>query len=115
MFVNRRDGWPHAADAIGLTHVQLHGDEGPRSAARSRGARCEGDQGGPGGGGADLRDLDRFHTDFHLLDTAVKGASAAPATWDWSCRASAARKIPLFLAGGLNPDNVVEAIAAVRP
>ena len=41
VFVNAElDEIARAADQIGLTHVQLHGDEGPPSARRSPGARA---------------------------------------------------------------------------
>jgi phosphoribosylanthranilate isomerase len=65
---------------------------------------------------ADLRDLDRFHTDYHLLDTAQAGAYGGTGhTWDWSLVKQRRSKTPFLLAGGLNPDNVAEAIEATRP
>ncbi len=36
-------------------------------------------------------------------------------TADWLLAAELARRAPIFLAGGLNPENVAEAIAQVRP
>ncbi|MEY4167920.1 MAG: N-(5-phosphoribosyl)anthranilate isomerase [Acidobacteriota bacterium] len=36
-------------------------------------------------------------------------------TADWNIAADLARRVDLFLAGGLNPENVVDAIEAVRP
>jgi phosphoribosylanthranilate isomerase len=118
VFVNQPlDEIAGLADALGLTHVQLHGDEGPsfctavhqRTGAKViKAARI--------GGAADLRDLDRFHTDFHLLDTAVKGAYGGTGhTWDWSLLKQRRSKIPFLLAGGLNPENVAEAIEIAHP
>ena len=76
VFVNPTlDEVAHAVDAIGLTHVQLHGDEGPVFAteiARRTGAKVI--KAAPVAGAADLQSLERFRTDFHLLDTAVAGA-----------------------------------------
>ena len=75
VFVNPTlDEVAHAADAIGLTHVQLHGDEGPvvrDEVARRTGAKVI--KAARVAGGADLQALERFRTDFHLLDTAVEG------------------------------------------
>ena len=106
-----------AVDAIGLTHVQLHGDEGPSfcSAVRQRtGARVI--KAVRIGLGYDFRDAERFHTDFHLLDAAVPGTRGGTGrTWDWSLAAERRSKVPAILSGGLTAENVAEGIAAVRP
>src|SRR3954454_877448 len=118
VFVNQPlDEIAGLVDVLGLTHVQLHGDEGPsfctavhqRTGAKViKAARI--------GHAADLRDIDRFHTDYHLLDTAAKGAYGGTGeTWDWSLLKQRRNKIPVILAGGLNPDNVAEAIAQAQP
>jgi phosphoribosylanthranilate isomerase len=113
VFVNPTlDEVAHAVDAIGLTHVQLHGDEGPSfcaAVAQRTGARVI--KAISIASGADIRDLERFHTDFHMLDTG-RGTGQ---TWDWALAAQRHSKIPAILAGGLTPENVGEAIAAVRP
>ncbi len=59
------------SEALGLTMLQLHGDEGPALCAEARrrtGARVikAVQLAGPG----DVRDLERFHVDFHLTDAA---------------------------------------------
>jgi phosphoribosylanthranilate isomerase len=118
VFVNPTlDEVTHAAEAIGLTHVQLHGDEGPSFAnevARRTGAKVI--KAARVSGGSDLQQLERFHTDFHLLDTAVEGMRGGSGrTWDWSLAAQRRSKIPMLLSGGLDADNVAGAIAAVRP
>jgi phosphoribosylanthranilate isomerase len=118
VFVNATlDALVAEVEAIGFTHLQLHGDEGPSfctEAARRTGAKIikaarvetEGD----------IRDLERFRTDFHMLDAAagaLRGGSGK--TWDWSLLATRRSKVPLILSGGLSPDNVADAIAATRP
>jgi phosphoribosylanthranilate isomerase len=118
VFVNPTlDEVARAADAIGLTHLQLHGDEGPAfaaEAARRTGAKVI--KAANVAGAADLQALERFRTDFHLLDTKVEGARGGTGrTWDWSLAAQRRSKVPMILAGGLTPDNVAEAIAAVKP
>jgi phosphoribosylanthranilate isomerase len=114
VFVNPTlDEVAHAVEGIGLTYVQLHGDEGPAFCAavsQRTGARVIKAQGI--GSGADIRDIERFHTDLHLLDT---GRGGSGQTWDWALAAQRRSPVPVVLAGGLTPDNVGEAIAAVRP
>jgi len=105
------------ADALGLTHVQLHGDEGPSfcsAVAQRTGARVI--KAVRISHASDLRDLERFHTDFHLLDAGAPGQYGGTGrTWDWTLLAQRRSKIPFLLAGGLNAGNVAEAIAATRP
>jgi phosphoribosylanthranilate isomerase len=53
-----------------------------------------------------------------LLDTAHKGVTGGTGiTHDWSISAAIVQKVsvPVILAGGLNPENVQEAIKHVRP
>jgi phosphoribosylanthranilate isomerase len=106
-----------AAESIGLTHVQLHGDEGPsfctavaqRTGAQVIKALRIGSQ-------ADMRDAERFHTAFHLLDADAGSAYGGTGrTWNWDLIGARRSKIPVLLSGGLGPDNVAEAIAAVQP
>jgi phosphoribosylanthranilate isomerase len=118
VFVNPTlDEVVHAAEGIGLTYVQLHGDEGPAfctAVAERTGARVIKALGI--GSGADIRSAERYHSELHLLDTAAGSAYGGTGrTWDWDLVAQRRSNIPLILSGGLTPDNVAEAIAAVRP
>jgi phosphoribosylanthranilate isomerase len=118
VFVNPTlDEVARAVDAIGLTHVQLHGDEGPAfatEAGRRTGAKVI--KAARVASGADLQALERFRTDFHLLDTAAEGMRGGSGrSWDWSLAANRRSKIPAILSGGLTPENVADGIAAVRP
>ena len=118
VFVNPTlDEVVRAAEGIELTHVQLHGDEGPAfctAVTERTGARVIKALGI--GSGADIRSAERYHTDLHLLDTAAGTAYGGTGrTWDWDLVAQRRSKVPLILSGGLTPDNVAEAIAAVRP
>jgi phosphoribosylanthranilate isomerase len=118
VFVNPTlDEIARAADAIGLTHVQLHGDEGPSFAtevARRTGAKVI--KAARVATAADLQALERWRTDFHLLDTAVEGMRGGSGqSWDWRLAAQRRSKIPTILSGGLTAENVAEGIAAVRP
>src|SRR4051794_24199097 len=118
VFVNQPlDDIERLADTIGLSHIQLHGDEGPSfcaAVAQRTGAKVI--KAARIAHASDLRDLDRFHTDYHLLDTGRQGEyGGTGVTWDWSLLKQRRNKIPLLLAGGLNARNVAEAIATSRP
>ena len=59
-------------------------------------------------------------SDWLLLDTAhpatgIVGASGIVHDWSWSRQVVDAVAVPVVLAGGLGPDNVRDAIAAVGP
>ena len=105
------------AEGVGLTHVQLHGDEGPSfctAVAERTGARVI--KALRIGSGADIRDAERFHTDFHLLDAAAGLAYGGTGrTFDWRLIAQRHSHVPLILSGGLTPENVADGIAAVHP
>jgi phosphoribosylanthranilate isomerase len=118
VFVNPTlDEVVHAADSIGLTHVQLHGDEGPSFAAEAgRRSGTKVIKAARVASGADLQALERFHTDFHLLDAAVEGLRGGSGqAWDWSIAAQRRSKVPAILSGGLTAENVADGIAAVKP
>jgi phosphoribosylanthranilate isomerase len=110
------------SEELGLTLLQLHGDEGPAfcgEAARRTGARVikAMQVSGPG----DVQDVARYHTDFHLLDARsrtpgrelLRGGTGE--TFDWGLLEGRRSKTPLILSGGLAPENVAEGIEAVRP
>jgi phosphoribosylanthranilate isomerase len=105
------------AESVGLTHIQLHGDEGPSfctAVAQRTGARII--KALRIGSGADIRDAERYHTDFHLLDAAAgKEYGGTGRTWDWALAAKRHSRVPVILSGGLTPDNVADGISAVRP
>jgi phosphoribosylanthranilate isomerase len=118
VFVNQPlDEIAGLVDTLGLTYVQLHGDEGPSfcsAVAQRTGARVI--KAMRVAGAADLRELDRFHTDLHLLDASVKGQRGGTGqAWDWTLVAQRRSKIPFLLSGGLTPENVADGIAAVHP
>jgi phosphoribosylanthranilate isomerase len=111
------DDVAETADAIGLTLLQFHGDEGPvycAEAARRTGAKVI--KAARVAGRSDIRDLRVFQTDFHLLDAYVPGEQGGTGeTFAWELAGEHPRDRPLILSGGLTADNVGAAIAAVRP
>jgi phosphoribosylanthranilate isomerase len=118
VFVNATlDEVTRAADEIGLTLLQLHGDEGPAfcgEAARRTGCRVI--KAARVRSGADIQALTAFHTDFHLLDSYRKGVPGGTGeTFAWDLARTHPSDVPVILSGGLTPENVADAIAAVRP
>ncbi|HEX9014029.1 MAG TPA: phosphoribosylanthranilate isomerase [Anaerolineaceae bacterium] len=98
--------------SCGLDLAQLHGDEGPEVVAQLAPLAFKAYRGGFDPARAGLR----AEPPACLLDAAVQGAfGGTGATADWNAAAGLARQVPLFLAGGLNPGNVAEAVRQVRP
>jgi phosphoribosylanthranilate isomerase len=97
--------------------VQLHGDEGPAfcgEVARRTGAKVM--KAGQVRTAADVRALEAFHTDFHLLDAHIPGLRGGTGeTFDWELVTARRSKVPLVLSGGLRPENVAAGIAATHP
>jgi phosphoribosylanthranilate isomerase len=118
VFVNQSlDEIASSVDVLGLTHVQLHGDEGPAfctAVAQRTGAKII--KAVRIGHAADLQDAARFRTDFHLLDTSQAGLYGGTGkTWDWNLVKHWRSKVPYLLSGGLTAENVGEAIDIARP
>lgn len=103
------------AREAGLGAIQLHGDESPAYCQSLRGLttikalRVKPD--------FKVETAARFDTDAVLLDAYVAGERGGTGhTFDWTLAARTRERVRrLFLAGGLNPDNVATAVAAVRP
>ena len=103
-----------AAEAARLTAIQCHGDIDPRNVAETTGLR--------------VIMTFRVGQDFraaHVLDYPGCGIlldayhpslpGGTGTTADWSVAQEAARLAPVILAGGIGPDNVLDAIRAVQP
>ncbi|MBL8327296.1 MAG: phosphoribosylanthranilate isomerase [Rubrivivax sp.] len=102
-----------ALQAVPQALLQFHGDETPaecRAAARPylRAARMAAD--------FDLLDFARQFDDAQalLLDTHVEGYGGSGKAFDWSLIPRGVN-LPVVLSGGLNPANVIDGIARVRP
>jgi phosphoribosylanthranilate isomerase len=97
---------------LGVRTVQLHGDEPPELAlaldefcvVKAVHMAAE----------ADLEAIADYPASAFLLDTKVAGLRGGTGkTFDWQLAAQAQGRI--ILAGGLNPDNVAEAVRTARP
>jgi phosphoribosylanthranilate isomerase len=100
---------------VPLDAVQLHGDETPED-CRDLPARVI--------KGVRVRDADRLGAladygevaDALLLDAwSSKAPGGTGETFDWGLARQVTSGMPVILAGGLNPSNVVQAIREVRP
>ena len=96
----------------GLSAVQLHGDESPEYCRELTGTYVI-----KAFGAGDNLELAAYNVDAIMLDTkddVLHGGTGR--TFDWSIAKRTNKAVPkLFLAGGLSPDNVAEAIKTVRP
>jgi phosphoribosylanthranilate isomerase len=103
--------------SVPLSILQFHGDEGPAycgEAARRTGAKVM--KAARVKDAHTVRALSAYHTDLHMLDAHVPGAYGGTGeSFDWELAAAHPGKPPLVLSGGLTPENVGEAVAAVRP
>lgn len=115
VFVNPEPGLVMSAlGTCGLNMLQFHGDESPdfcasfgvmnMKAFRVRDA-------------VSLEAMKDYRTDVFLLDSHVNGklgGTGEKFNWDLAVQAKEFGK-PIFLAGGLTPENVAEAVYRVRP
>src|SRR5437763_10748272 len=108
VFVNPTlDHLAWSAEAIGLTMLQLHGDEGPAFCAEAaRRTGCKVIKAARVRSGADIQALEPFHTDFHLLDSHTPGKPGGTGeTFSWELARAHRGSVPVILSGGLNPEN----------
>jgi phosphoribosylanthranilate isomerase len=113
VFVNQPEEEIRAiASASGVQVLQLHGDEPPDLCARLPWPVVKAipvDQ---------VRALSRllsYEVSAFLLDTPSRGFGGSGVPFDWSLAEGVSDVALVILAGGLDPDNVADAIRAVRP
>lgn len=115
VFVNAEEAFVHQAlTECMLNILQFHGDETPEECSRYpvmtlKAFRVQGEE--------TLAQLEAYPSAGYLLDAYVKdalGGTGATFNWDLAVRAQEFGK-PIFLAGGLTPENVVEAVRKVQP
>ena len=118
VFVNEESASAVAeiAGEAGVKAVQLHGDESP-SYCRELTAHAQVIKTFVVADTFDLEAANAYAVDAIMLDTRdtrLRGGTGK--TFDWSIAQFVARSVSkLFLAGGLSPANVAEAIETVRP
>ena len=115
VFVNEPADVERIAREAGLGAVQLHGDETPEYCRSLHGLTTI--KALRVGADYNVESAAAYGTDAVLLDAYVAGSRGGTGhTFDWALATLTRERVPrLFLAGGLNPDNVSAAVAAVRP
>jgi len=103
-------------DQVDLDLVQLSGGEHPALAGRVRRIVVRAVHVSEGMNARSvLREIERAPNTIAHLDAKSKQGGGTGQRIDWSLAAEVAAKRPLVLAGGLNPENVGEAVRLVRP
>ncbi len=115
VFVNSEESFVRQAMEIcTLNMLQFHGDETPEYCARFeimtlKAIRVSDE--------SSLKEMERYSADGFLLDAFSEnslGGTGETFNWELAKRATKSGR-PIFLAGGLTPENVAEAVKAVRP
>lgn len=106
-----------AAEGEGLTMVQLHGEEGPAFCAEvARRTGCRVIKAFRVRSPGDVQAARAYRTDYHLFDAHSMGRHGGTGeSFDPELLRTRRGGVPAILAGGLNPDNVGEAIALANP
>ncbi|MDX9709588.1 MAG: phosphoribosylanthranilate isomerase [Trichloromonas sp.] len=114
LFVNEPpESIRETVDFCGLDVIQVHGDEGPEACRFPphrvlKALRVRGEE--------SLAGVERFAVSALLLDAWHPDSYGGTGQLgDWKLAARLAAERPVILAGGLNPENVAEAIRRVRP
>lgn len=97
--------------------LQLHGDETPELCAQLKkrikifkAFRLQNED--------DIENLDNYDVDGFVLDTFVQnmyGGTGKTSVWQLAKIAKDSSVTPIILSGGLNPQNIINAIKTVRP
>ena len=118
VFVNPTiDRVVQSAENAQLTMIQLSGNEGANfcsEVARRTGLKVI--KAIHVASAAEIHAAEVYRTDYHLFDKGGDGTwGGTGTTFDWNLLKDHHSGVPSILAGGLNPDNVTEAIAVTRP
>lgn len=107
------EGIKKAVSESGITCVQLHGSETPEFCDSVGGSVIKAFRiKGPG----DLDSVGSYRAGAYLLDTFKAGLPGGTGeTFDWEIALEAKKLGRIILSGGLNPENVLEAVRHVNP
>ena len=113
VFVNQAEGELRAIAAeSGIQVFQLHGDEPPELCSRLPLPVVKAI---PVDRVRTLSKLLSYEVQAFLLDTPSRGYGGSGEPFDWSLAEGVSEVAPVILAGGLTPENVADAVRAVRP
>jgi len=110
-------------ETAGLTEVQLHGDETPGDVERLRALLNERGHEAVGiikafrvAGPEDVADSLLYGADYYLFDAFVEGERGGTGhVFNWKLLDNFEKMDKLFLSGGINSENVLEALDRVSP
>lgn len=96
----------------GLTVVQLHGEETPEFTKEIKvkvikAIRVKNED--------DISGMQKYSVSAFLLDSFTQSYGGSGKTFNWEIAKEAKKYGKIFLSGGLTPDNVADAISAVKP
>ena len=104
------------AREVGLDLAQLHGDETPEAVAAIRGAGLPVMKAVRVRNAEVLGTLESYEADLFLLDAwSVKARGGTGERFDWGLATSLKGRDNILVSGGLNPENVREAIEFFEP
>ena len=117
VFVDEKvDDVRQTARQCGLDYAQLHGTEPPETVTALMTQGLGAIKAFRVRDGASLDEIARYRASAYLLDTYVKDRPGGTGvSFDWTLAARAKAHGPVILAGGLNADNVEEAIRTAEP
>lgn len=105
------------ANVCKLDYVQLHGDETPDYCGQLRDQiTCRIIKAFRVKGIESLEGVKNYFVDSILFDAwSSEGHGGCGVSFDWKIALDVAKNCPIILAGGLNPENVAEAVRQVHP
>ncbi|MBI3653402.1 MAG: phosphoribosylanthranilate isomerase [Acidobacteria bacterium] len=104
----------HIVEQTGIQIVQLHGDEAPEFCQQLHAAKII--KAFRVNEAFDVEVIKTFSASAFLLDAKVKGEYGGTGQrFDWQIAIEAKKFAPIILAGGINQENVAEALRLVRP
>ncbi|MFW2366775.1 MAG: phosphoribosylanthranilate isomerase [Desulforhopalus sp.] len=120
VFVNEEMTELVAAANAGITYLQLHGSESVEycQELRQKLPSCKLIKAFRVGVKSRAEEFTPYNhcVDGFLLDTYVEGTKGGTGeVFDWSLIENLELQLPILLAGGLTPENIVQAITQVRP
>ncbi len=117
VFVNERQGAVNDIISFaGLNAVQLHGDEDPQYVSRLKRGNCQVIKAFRVRAGFDFSSINKYDVNGILFDAYQDDAFGGTGkTFNWELLRQADIKKPYILSGGLNQENILEAVTLLKP
>ncbi|MEI8011787.1 MAG: phosphoribosylanthranilate isomerase [Candidatus Omnitrophota bacterium] len=117
VFVNERQGAVNDIISFtGLNAIQLHGDEDPQYVRRLKRSNCAVIKAFRVNAGFDFNIISQYDVNGILFDAYQEDAFGGTGkTFKWELLQQADIKRPYILSGGLNQENILEAVNILKP